>query len=168
MAEPIISQMNLDSLLERLPDLTPNDRTLIERAYNKAEIAHDGQERQSGEPYITHCLAVAHLLAEMRLDAETIAAALLHDVLEDGIIDGLRVTKQDLESEFGQTITRMVDSVTKLTKMKVKQTARNRRTRDVNRELEHIRKMFLAMGEAAPPPDLPFSTKTQTASSGSS
>ena len=69
--------MNLQSLLDSLPNLAPSDRLLIERAYRKAEVAHAGQTRKSGEPYFTHCVAVASILAEMKLDAEAIAAALM-------------------------------------------------------------------------------------------
>lgn len=144
MATSTISATNLDSLLAALPDLTPNDRALVERAYHKAETAHAGQTRKSGEPYFTHCLAVASLLAEMNLDAETIAAALMHDIIED-----TTVTAQELRNEFGQKITTMVESVTKLTQLplKVETDNQNRRSRDINRELEYIRKMLLAMGD---------------------
>ena len=70
-----VGVLNLQSLLELLPDLSVNDRLMIERAYHKAKTAHAGQLRKSGEPYFTHCVAVAYILAEMKLDAEAIAAA---------------------------------------------------------------------------------------------
>ena len=130
--------MNLQSLLELLPDLSPNDRSLIERAYYKAEQLHEGQRRKSGEPYFTHCVAVAHILADMRLDAEAIAAALLHDTLED-----TNVQFDDLSNEFGLKVATLVDGVSKLTNLPFNVDT-NRRS---HREQEYIRKMMLAMGD---------------------
>jgi RelA/SpoT family (p)ppGpp synthetase len=133
--------MNLQSLLEALPDLTPNDRAIVERAYARAEKAHSGQLRKSGEPYFTHCIAVAHILAEMRLDAEAIAAALLHDVLED-----CEVSREELRAEFGPTITNIVDGVTKLKNLPRQENA-DKRSRNSDRDLEYQRKIFLTMGD---------------------
>jgi guanosine-3',5'-bis(diphosphate) 3'-pyrophosphohydrolase len=73
--------LNLDSIFAHLTDLTPHDHSTIERAYIRAETAHAGQTRKSGEPYFTHCVAVANILAEMKLDAEAISAALMHDII---------------------------------------------------------------------------------------
>ncbi|MCC6803539.1 MAG: bifunctional (p)ppGpp synthetase/guanosine-3',5'-bis(diphosphate) 3'-pyrophosphohydrolase [Anaerolineae bacterium] len=134
--------MNLQSLLELLPDITPHDRALIERAYRKAELAHVGQFRKSGEPYFTHCVAVAHILAEMKLDAEAIAAALMHDLLED-----TDITQDELRSEFGDTVAGIVDGVTKLQNLPVKAETFDKRGRPTDRGFEHIRKMALAMGD---------------------
>ncbi len=136
--------LSLDSLLENLPDLTPHDRAIVERAYHKAEVAHEGQLRKSGEPYFTHCVSVAEILAEMNLDAEAIAAALMHDVIED-----TSVTELELRDEFGATIAGMVASVTKLTKLPIamEKDHAGRRQRDTNRELEYIRKMLLTIGD---------------------
>lgn len=145
MATATAPVMDLDSLLATQPDLNPHDRALIERAYHKAETAHEGQTRKSGEPYFTHCVAVARILAEMKLDAEAIAAALMHDIIED-----TPVTYEDLQKEFGKTIANMVNSVTKLTKLpiNVEKTSNNgKRPRDNDRELEYIRKMLLTMGD---------------------
>src|SRR5574341_2276660 len=75
------------------------DRGLLERAFAVASQAHADQKRASGEPYIQHCLAVAQMLAELRLDTPALAAALLHDTLED-----TRVTYEELEAEFGPEI----------------------------------------------------------------
>ncbi len=135
--------LSLHTILDALPDLTPNDRALIERAYHLAEQAHMGQVRKSGEPYFTHCVAVANILAEMKLDAEAIAGALMHDVIED-----TEVTYEDIKREFGQTIADLVHGVTKLTKLpiNVDKAVSGKRTKDNNRELEYIRKMLLAMG----------------------
>lgn len=132
--------MDLQSLLDLLPDLTPNDRTLIERAYFKAETAHAGQFRKSGEPYFTHCVAVSHILAEMKLDAEAIAASLMHDVVED-----TTVTTEELRIEFGSSIAAIVEGVTKLKKLPIKSDG-DKKSRTVDREMEYIRKMVLAMG----------------------
>src|SRR5262245_37667195 len=101
----------LDTLLDQLPDnYSPAGREVVERAYRVAEEAHKGQKRQSGKPYITHCLEVACILAEMGAPAEVVAAGLLHDTVED-----TQTTLQDLRKEFGDTIANLVDGVTKLT-----------------------------------------------------
>ena len=132
--------MSLQNLLNSFSGLSPNERLLIERAYRKAEIAHAGQFRKSGEPYVTHCVAVAQILADMKLDAEAIAAALLHDVLEDNH----DVTLDELREEFNDSIAAMVDAVTKLTKLS-SQAEVDRRERHSDRKLESIRKMLLMM-----------------------
>ncbi len=108
---------------------------LIERAYAVAATAHEGQLRASGEPYITHPVAVAHYLAELQMDAETLAAALLHDVPED-----TDFTIGDIEKRFGREVARLVDGVTKLSKFG---SARSME----EQQAENIRKMFLAMAE---------------------
>jgi GTP diphosphokinase / guanosine-3',5'-bis(diphosphate) 3'-diphosphatase len=134
---------SLESLVIPLPHLTPNDRAIIERAYHRAEDAHAGQFRKSGEPYFTHCVAVAAILADLRLDAEAIAAALMHDILED-----TPVTYEDLTEEFGGTVARLVDGVTKLKNIPInldKDTS-GKRTSVINKEVEYIRKMFMTMG----------------------
>lgn len=139
----MLVMLGAESLLKNLPDLTPNDRSLIERAYVKAERAHEGQYRKSGEPYFTHCLAVAQILADMKLDAEAIAAGLMHDIVED-----TNVTLDELRSEFGTTVAMLVESVTKLDKLPLNMDKDNsRRSSTVNRELEYMRKMFLMMGD---------------------
>lgn len=100
----------LEQLLEILPpNYTEADRELILRAYRLAEEAHREQKRASGEPYITHCLAVAGILAELRVPAEVVAAGLLHDTVEDTY-----VTLDDLRRDFGETIAHLVDGVTKM------------------------------------------------------
>ncbi len=118
--------------------------TLIERAYDYAVAAHDGQLRKSGEPYILHPIATARILANMQLDPETIAAALLHDVIED-----TGVTTEEIAAQFGPRIAKLVDGVTKLG-----QTASwlahgddgpGRHEREKAAQAENIRKMVLAM-----------------------
>ena len=89
--------------------LPPPDVALVERAFEFSESAHRGQFRKSGEPYITHPLAVASILSQWRLDAQGLAAALLHDVMED-----TAVTKDEIETKFGKPVADMVDGVSKL------------------------------------------------------
>ena len=110
------------------------DTKLIMRAYEYAKKHHGDQKRKSGEPYIIHPLQVAYILAGLELDAETISAALLHDVVED-----TDVTHEDLVKDFGNTIAEMVEGVTKLGKL-------NYTTKE-EQQVEDYRKMFLAMGK---------------------
>ena len=103
----------LERLLEQLPEnYTLADRELIQRAYRVAEEAHSEQKRHSGEPYINHCLAVASILADLRVPPEVVAAGLLHDTVEDTTI-----TLNDIRRDFGNTIAVLVDGVTKLTNL---------------------------------------------------
>ena len=106
--------MSIEKLLLQLPKeyYLPQDRELIERAYRFAEEAHRGQKRVSGEPYITHCLSVASILADMHVPPKIIVAGLLHDTVED-----TDVTLDDLSRNFGDDVAKMVDSVTKLTSL---------------------------------------------------
>src|SRR5215207_6643230 len=103
----------LEKLLEQLPErYTLTERELIQRAYRVAEEAHREQKRHSGEPYINHCLAVASILADLRVPADVVAAGLLHDTVED-----TTVTLNDIKRDFGNTISVLVDGVTKLTNL---------------------------------------------------
>jgi guanosine-3',5'-bis(diphosphate) 3'-pyrophosphohydrolase len=123
----------LDDLLERAEDsIASQDIPLVKRAYQVAAEAHDGQRRMSGEPFIHHSLATAATLVDLRLDAATVAAGLLHDVPED-----TAVTVEDLEEIFGEEISRLVDGVTKLRKITW--------TSLEEEEAESLRKIFLAM-----------------------
>ena len=107
------SPHTLDELLAQLPDYyIVADRELITRAFNLAEKAHAGQTRASGEPYVNHCLAVAAILAEYSMPAEVVAAGLLHDTVED-----TTVTLEDLSRDFGETVAKLVQGVTKLTQL---------------------------------------------------
>ncbi|PJF25268.1 MAG: (p)ppGpp synthetase, partial [Phototrophicales bacterium] len=132
--------VSLKTLLDALPDQSEIGRALVERAYHLAEQAHQGQTRKTGEPYFTHCVAVAQILTEMRLDAEAIAAALLHDVAED-----TPVTIDDLRAEFGDTVAVIVDGVTKLKNLPA--APNDKRSRTADRSMEYIRKMALAMND---------------------
>jgi len=130
----------LSTILEALPNLSSADQALIERSYERARQEHEGQFRKSGEPYIRHCLAVAQILADMHLDATTIAAALLHDIVED-----TNVTLADVEAEFGEKIAQLVAGVTKLKQLPTGVEGTQGGKAD-HREKEYLRKMFLAMG----------------------
>src|SRR3989344_4011470 len=106
---------------------------LVQRAYAFAEKAHAGQKRKSGEPYFNHCLKTAEELARWKLDETTIAAGLLHDVIEN-----TDYTAEDIEQEFGPDIRRLVEGVTKLGTVKY---------RGVETQVENLRKLILAMAE---------------------
>ncbi|WP_428773740.1 bifunctional GTP diphosphokinase/guanosine-3',5'-bis pyrophosphate 3'-pyrophosphohydrolase [Vibrio sp.] len=112
--------------------LTEPQIEALRQSYVVARDAHEGQTRSSGEPYIIHPVAVSRILAEMRLDLETLQAALLHDVIED-----CDVTKEDLEAQFGSAVAELVDGVSKLDKLKF----RDRK----EAQAENFRKMVLAM-----------------------
>ena len=136
---------DLESLLKSLAHIPRSEQDLIAAAYGHADAAHAGQKRKSGEPYFTHCVAVASILADMNMDAETIAAGLLHDVVEDS-----DVTVESLRIEFGAGIARLVDGVTKLKNLPIKNVSPlgdSRRSSAVNREMEYMRKMLLTMGD---------------------
>ena len=105
---------------------------MVQQAYLLARDAHAPQTRSSGEPYITHPVAVTSILAEMRMDHETLMAALLHDVIED-----TEYSKEDLEQRFGSTVAELVQGVSKLDKVKFK---------DIKEfEVTNLQKMFMAM-----------------------
>jgi GTP diphosphokinase / guanosine-3',5'-bis(diphosphate) 3'-diphosphatase len=120
------------ALKERIAYLTEQNVARVVRAYEVGAVAHEGQTRKSGEPYITHPIAVAGILAEMGMDAETIIAAILHDTLED-----TSLSRTALSGEFGETVAELVDGVTKLDKMRFS----SRQEADA----ESFRKMLLAM-----------------------
>ncbi|MGD2252811.1 MAG: bifunctional (p)ppGpp synthetase/guanosine-3',5'-bis(diphosphate) 3'-pyrophosphohydrolase [Anaerolineales bacterium] len=139
--------MKIEGLMEALPDDTiPADRDLIERAYRVAAKAHRRQKRASGEPYIQHCLAVAAILNDLGAPPTSIAAALLHDTVED-----TSLKLKDLKDEFGGEVAALVDGVTKLTQLPrvSDHDGRMRESRATKRELakETLRKTFLAMGD---------------------
>ncbi len=112
-----------------------DDITLIEKAYKVASEAHKDQFRRSGEPYIIHPLCVSVILAELQLDKESIAAGLLHDVVEDTAL-----TIEDLEREFGSDVALIVDGVTKLEKLQYNEDK-------LEFQADNLRKMFLAMAK---------------------
>jgi GTP pyrophosphokinase len=114
--------------------LPPPEIALVERAFEFSESAHRGQFRKSGEPYITHPLAVASILSQWRLDAHGLAAALLHDVMED-----TTVTKAEIEASFGKPVADMVDGVSKLDQIEFRSSE--------EAQAENFRKMLLAMAK---------------------
>ena len=116
------------------PYLETNQVYSVLQAYKFAEQCHEGQIRQTGEPYITHPLAVATILAEMHLDHEGIMAALLHDVLED-----THVNKKELKDLFGKTVADLVDGLTKLDEIET--------TSRAERQADSFQKMTLAMSK---------------------
>jgi GTP pyrophosphokinase len=129
----------------------PEDKTdLIRQAYNYADRCHCGQTRMSGEPYIAHPLEAAIFLADLNLDANTIMAALLHDVMED-----CGVTYQEIADQFGEEVAKLVDGVTKLTRMDYRPPgsstngANGVEASDYadNLYAESLRKMLVAMAE---------------------
>src|SRR4051812_6749562 len=105
--------VTITSLLRKVAAYNPEaDEELIASAYGTAHAAHKGQVRKSGEPFVYHPLATADILADLHLDGTTIAAALLHDVLED-----TELTKEELETKFGEEVADIVDGVTKLKRL---------------------------------------------------
>ena len=127
--------MTIEELIERVRRYEPSaDAEWLRRVYELAVAAHQGQRRASGESYVEHPLAVAGILAELEVDHQTIAAALLHDVVEDTSITSEQVTEQ-----FGEEVARLVDGVTKLTRIPYQSKE--------DAQVENLRKMFLAMAK---------------------
>lgn len=139
----------IDQLMENLPDYyTPVDRDIVHRAYEVAVNAHALQKRQSGEPYINHCVAVAAILAELRMPAEVVAAGLLHDTVED-----TPIRLDDLKKQFGETVKNLVDGVTKLDSLPrvshsgEQPSPEQDSSRKRQSTIEAMRKTFLAMND---------------------
>ncbi len=127
--------MTIAELTERVRRYEPRaDGQQLTRAYELAVAAHQGQRRASGESYVEHPLAVAGILADLEVDHQTIAAALLHDVVEDTSVTSEQVTEQ-----FGEEVARLVDGVTKLTRIPYQSKE--------DAQVENLRKMFLAMAK---------------------
>lgn len=128
------TEKSIKEQLEEIKSFYPEEeKELIQRAFDIAEEAHRPQKRDSGEPYIVHPLATALTLAKMNMDAQTIAAALLHDVVDD-----TPITLEEIKKEFGEDIAFLVDGVSKLGKIKY---------RGVDRHAENLRKMLIAMAQ---------------------
>ncbi|MEH6548613.1 MAG: RelA/SpoT family protein [Pseudomonadales bacterium] len=125
----------IESLADTLADYLESPQiNAVRRAYYYAEQAHDGQLRRSGEPYVTHPLAVACILADMRMDHESLIAALLHDVIED-----TGISKQALATQFTPAVADLVDGVSKLTQIEFRSKA--------EAQAENFQKMALAMAK---------------------
>src|ERR1700674_5217126 len=117
---------------DRFAYLKPKDVARLAQAYRFSEAAHAGQTRQSGDPYISHPLAVAEILADWHLDGQTLMAALLHDVTED-----TSVTKDEISDTFGKPVAELVDGVSKLDRIEFQSAE--------DAQAENFRKMLLAM-----------------------
>jgi len=127
--------MGPEAIIEKIREHEPNaDFKLIRKAYNYARMAHSGQKRISGKPYITHPVEVATILAGIEMDVASICAALLHDVIED-----TSVTYKDILDEFGEEIALLVEGVTKLSRI-------NFNSKE-EAQAENLRKMFIAMAK---------------------
>lgn len=124
-----------NKLVAKIKEYNPNcDFTLLEKAYKMASSAHEGQLRESGEPYISHPVEVAHILADLELDSTTIIAGLLHDTVED-----TNCTYDEIKGMFGDDTAMLVDGVTKLDKIPY--------TTKEEQQAENLRKMFMAMAK---------------------
>ncbi|MFN7903984.1 MAG: RelA/SpoT family protein [Pseudobdellovibrionaceae bacterium] len=125
----------LEDLCAKIRHYYPQaDLKIIEKAYLFSEAHHEGQIRRSGEPYISHPLSVAGILADLHLDLDTIATGLLHDTVED-----TKATLEDIKREFGDTIAMLVDGVTKISQIKFRNAQ--------EKQGENMRKMIVAMGK---------------------
>lgn len=122
---------DIKEILDLVGKIRPNERALLENAFSFAKKAHKGQIRLSGEPYFNHVFATAKILAEQGMDAQTIAAGFLHDVLEDG-----KATEKEIKEEFGDDILCLINGVTKLGTLKY---------RGHERHVESLRKFFVAI-----------------------
>ena len=126
--------MTVSELLRIADHLDPKGQLMVRKAFERAATAHHGQHRLSGEDYVNHPLEVAAILADLELDAETIAAALLHDTVED-----TNLTADEVKREFGAEVARLVEGVTKLGRLSLRT--------DQQQQAENIRKMMVAMAE---------------------
>ena len=123
----------IDGLCSRLTRYLEDDEIRqVRRAYLYSEQAHDGQKRRSGDPYITHPLQVAEILSDMRMDHQSLMAAMLHDVIED-----TGIAKDALQEQFGEAVAELVDGVSKLTHISFETRA--------EAQAENFQKMTLAM-----------------------
>ena len=127
-------EVRYQELEDKLKNLTKEDRIRVRDAFQYAKAHHEGQLRKDGSPYITHPLEVAHLVAELGLDADSIMAALLHDTIED-----TDATHEEVAKRFSETVADLVEGVTKLNKVKYTSTE--------EKQMENLRKMLMAMAQ---------------------
>jgi GTP diphosphokinase / guanosine-3',5'-bis(diphosphate) 3'-diphosphatase len=125
--------MASEEIISLLNSPTEDNKKLIQKAYNFALKAHDGQLRKSGEPYFNHVFETAKILAELKMDAPTIVAGFLHDSIEDGV-----ATEEEIKKEFGDEILFLINGVTKLGKVKY---------RGAERHIESLRKFLVAVSQ---------------------
>lgn len=128
-----------DDLIRSFGSLSTRERALVKHAYDFAEEAHKGQKRLSGEDQLVHCIEVARTLADLKMDAATIAAGLLHDVVED-----TPITSAQLREEFGEEISGLVSGVTKMDRVSL-DTERAPKGKPRDREAEYLRQTLLTM-----------------------
>ncbi len=136
--------MTTIALHEMIPGFGPSadvsydrlDHDLLVRAYKFSDVAHAGQVRHSGEPYVSHCIEVARILADLQLDTTTVASGLLHDIVED-----TDITVEDVEREFGSEIAQIVDGLTKIANLPLS-------SRE-ERQVENYRKLLLSIAKDA-------------------
>ncbi len=127
--------LEIKNLCEKIVSYYPNaDIELVQKAYLFSKQAHEGQFRRSGEPYISHPVGVAEILADLKLDLPTIMTGLLHDTVED-----TEVTLEDVSKNFGTVVSELVDGVTKITQLSFRNTH--------DKQSENVRKMIVAMGK---------------------
>ncbi len=127
--------LSASELIAKISPYHPNlNKALIQKAYILSKTAHGNQKRHSGDPYFSHPLAVAEILADLKLDQESIITALLHDVVED-----TEITLEEIEKEFGESVAKLVDGVTKLNKIESISAS--------ERFVENFRKLAMAMSE---------------------
>jgi len=125
--------VRLDDILEKIRSYLPGaDLDLVRKAYVFSAKVHQGQSRLSGEPYLTHPMEVAYVLAQLRMDVPTVVTGLLHDALEDTL-----TTREELQGVFGEEIASLVDGVTKIGKFFLRS--------HEERQAENFRKMLIAM-----------------------
>jgi GTP diphosphokinase / guanosine-3',5'-bis(diphosphate) 3'-diphosphatase len=126
---------SVEQIIEKILQYNPQaDTELIRKAFEQAGTAHEGQVRQSGEPFLKHPLAVAEILTQLKMDVPSIVAGLLHDTLED-----TKFTREQIEKEFGKEVAKLVDGVTKIGKIKFRSYE--------EKQAENFRKMILSMAE---------------------
>jgi len=125
--------MSYQEIISLMQSPTENDKILIEKAFNFALTAHEGQKRKSGEPYFVHVFETAKNLADLKMDTPTIVAGFLHDSIEDGV-----ATEERIKNEFGEEVLFLINGVTKLGKVKY---------RGAERHIESLRKFIVASSE---------------------
>ncbi|MBK5215388.1 MAG: bifunctional (p)ppGpp synthetase/guanosine-3',5'-bis(diphosphate) 3'-pyrophosphohydrolase [Candidatus Pacebacteria bacterium] len=123
----------IDKIISLTTNITEKDKALIEKAYNFAKKAHEGQKRKNGDPYFIHVASTAQNLADLGMSPSVIAAGLLHDVLEDA-----DVTEEELKKEFGEEIANLIEGVTKLGRVRYK---------GIERNVENLRKFFISVAK---------------------
>src|SRR3989344_3821255 len=127
------NEPKIEDLLKLMRGAKKPEREIVTRSFEFARIAHEGQKRLSGHPYFTHVFETARKLAELKMDAQTISAGLLHDTVEDANVDS-----EIIKKEFGKQIYQLVEGVTKLGKVKY---------RGRERHIESLRKFLMSTAE---------------------